>query len=472
MVAIILAVLLTFNCIAPVLACNEEQSNTYIMQLLFGNEAAIYQHNTDSEILLDGLYLCSIQSDKCGKEKISELKQSRVSGIPNLEKIDVSNTDLFACAHNRWDYISSDCRKEQEQRKNILRNSVVNVFDFGWFNETFKKDEGQIDSFAALLYYCHILADYLADDPIDTRIYAKGYDIPAYLGNPYYTLKRDRPKFTDDQKARIDSCKWYSPLDRLKRCGPATVIIGTDTLQSISPRGNISNIKPTGWHQTSYETIMPVQEQLFNRCHLVAHSLGGDDTEENLITGTGYLNVAMKKYETKVLSYINNTGNSVLYRATPVFVGQNLLASGVQLEAYSLKDKGKGLSFNVYCYNVQPGVDIDYVNGGSEMVDNMVTANRTIPFAVNGADGSNPDLMFEIKETLGKLFSSQHDNNDYTLMIQRLDDIAREARNVKGEKDWEIYKNMKPLQHAYMETLTEYVPKLLQNEDFFREVFQ
>ena len=470
--AIILAVFVAFNCTMPVLACNEQQSDVYIMQLLFGDESSRYENDPDVAIILDGLYICSIQSDMNGKDKLNALKRSRVRGIPTLQKIDVSSNELYSCSHDNWNHVAEKCQKEQQKRKDIFRSAIVRVFDFGFIDESFQKDEGQIDSFAALLYYCHILADYLADDPLDTRISAKGYDIPAYAGNPYFTINNDIPSFSDEEKRTIESFKEYSDLDKYGRCGAGITSIGPDVLATVNPRGNIGYINPTGWDQKTYNTIMPDGQYLYNRCHLIAHSLGGIDTRWNLVTGTRYLNEAMEKPESDIARYVQSTGNHVLYKVNPVYVGSNQVASGVQLEGYSLEDQGKGLHFNRYYYNVQPGVDIDYSNGSSVIADCTVDNDYFIPFAINGADDSNPDLMWEIKDQLQILFAGQANNSEYTLMMHELENIETQARNVKGVKDWEVYKNLKPLQHSYMETLTEYVPRLLQNEKFFKEVFQ
>ena len=138
-------------------------------------------------------------------------------------------------------------------------------------------------------------------------------------------------------------------------------------------RGNISNIKPTGWQQKKYEGIVDSKPPyLYNRCHLIAYCLAAENSnEKNLITGTRYLNVeGMLPFEEEVAKYLDNNDTHVLYRVTPIFKGNNLVASGVLMEAYSVEDKGEGISFCVYCYNVQPGIDIDYKTGESYLGDN------------------------------------------------------------------------------------------------------
>lgn len=464
-----LALLLSFSISAN--ACDEEQSNAYIQRLLFGDDTLRYQNDADVKKLMDALFLCSQQSNKDGQEKIDALNNAKVSGIPTIAKINISEDMLFECSHSSWDFVSSSIKTIQKNRKDVLRKTVVNVFDFGWFNEAFHSNQGQIDSLSALLYYTHILADYLADDPVDTEISAKGYDIPAYSGVAYYELNGNQPTFTATQKKERDTYANYSNLDQYKRCGAGITLIGPDTLDRVAARSDISNIKPSGWNQKTYEGVMASGQPLYNRCHLIAHSLGGHDTLYNLVTGTRYLNEAMEKYENQVAKYIKETGNHVLYRATPVYVADNQVASGVQLEALSLEDKGAGICFSVYFYNVQPGVGINYANGKSELVDDTIDANGIIPFVTDIPSANNPDLMFVIRTQLEILFINQKDSAEYKAMINDLDLIADEARTVGGDKSWKVYAELKQYQYDYMETLCEYVPKLLAKEAFFTSAF-
>lgn len=466
---LVLALLLSFS--IPVNACDEEQSDTYMLKLLFGDDTLRYQNDTNAKKLMDALYLCSQQSNKDGQDKINDLHNAKVRGIPALEKINISKNLLFECSHGSWNYVSSSNMSIQKNRKDVLRKAVTNVFDFGWFNETFRSNQGQIDSLSALLYYTHILADYLAADPSDTEISAKGYDIPAYRGTAYYELNGNEPTFTAVQKKERDSYANYSNLDQYKRSGAGITLIGYDTLERVSAGSGISNLKPSGWNQQTYERVMPLGQPLYNRCHLIAHSLGGHDTLYNLVTGTRYLNEAMEKFETKVKNYIQATRNHVLYRATPVYVGDNLMASGVQLEAISLEDNGVGICFNVYFYNVQPGVDIDYANGKSELVDDTIDANGIIPFVTDIPSAENPDLMFEIRSQVEILFNNQKESAEYKAMINDLNHIADEARTVGGDKNWKEYAQLKRYQFDYMETLCAYVPKLLAEEPFFQSAF-
>ncbi len=196
--------------------------------------------------------------------------------------------------------------------------------------------------------------------------------IPAYSGSPYVELYGNEPQFTDSDKAR-GSFEEYSPLDSLGRCGVAFALIGTETMPT-EERGSIGSVKPSGWHTVRYNGVVD-GNYLYNRCHLIGYQLAGENANtKNLITGTRYLNVeGMLPFEDKVANYVERTGNHVLYRVTPVFDGSNLVASGVQMEAWSVEDSGAGVSFDAYCYNVQPGVSIDYATGDSALAEEQAT---------------------------------------------------------------------------------------------------
>ncbi len=190
--------------------------------------------------------------------------------------------------------------------------------------------------------------------------------VPEYSGAASVTLNNNQPEFTDDEITTA-SYEQYGALDSYGRCTTAIACIGTD-LMPTEERGSIGMIKPTGWNQNKYPGIVDSEPPyLYNRCHLIGYQLTGENANErNLVTGTRYMNVdGMLPYENEVASYIKNTGNHVMYRVTPIFEDSNLLCSGVQMEAYSVEDSGKGVSFNVYCYNVQPGVIIDYTDGSN-----------------------------------------------------------------------------------------------------------
>lgn len=188
-------------------------------------------------------------------------------------------------------------------------------------------------------------------------------DIPEYSGALCIDVNSSEPGFTDDDLKR-GAFMEFSDLDFEGRCGAAFARIGTDTLSN-APRGDISQVHPSGWEQHRYDFVD--QEMLYNRSHLIAHQLCGEDAnEKNLITGTRTMNsVGMTYYENIVANYVKQTGNHVLYRVTPIFAANDLVARGVQMEAESIEDGGQAVRFNVFVYNVEPGVEIDYVTGKS-----------------------------------------------------------------------------------------------------------
>ncbi len=186
-------------------------------------------------------------------------------------------------------------------------------------------------------------------------------DVPAYDGSPSVEVNGNVPFFTDEDRAR-GAFESYAPLDSLGRCGSAFALIGPETMPKTT-RGGIGMVRPSGWQISRYSWVDG--EYLFNRCHLIGFLLTGQDANErNLITGTRSMNVnGMLPYEERVASYVRYTGNHVLYRVTPLFEGRNLVASGVLMEAESLEDAGARIRFCVWCYNVEPGVRIDYATG-------------------------------------------------------------------------------------------------------------
>ena len=190
-------------------------------------------------------------------------------------------------------------------------------------------------------------------------------EIPEYDGSSYVIINNNEPNFEDISKSG-ESFEVYSELDSLGRCGEAYASIGKDLMPTES-RGSIGSVKPTGWHTVKYDNIDG--KYLYNRCHLIGYQLTGENANKNnLITCTRYMNtVGMLDFENKVANYIKSTGNHVLYRVTPIFKDENLLASGVLMEAYSLEDNGEGIKFNVFVYNAQPGITIDYKTGESKL---------------------------------------------------------------------------------------------------------
>lgn len=190
-------------------------------------------------------------------------------------------------------------------------------------------------------------------------------DIPKYTNSPYVSINENQPFFEEDELTTIAYEK-YSDLDNKGRCGIAIASCGKEIMPSENEeRGNISSIFPSGWKQASYTGISG--GYLWNRCHLIGWQLSAENANnKNLITGTKYMNVnGMLPFENMVADYIKETNNHVAYRVTPIFEGDNLVCSGVQIEAYSIEDDGDGICLNVYCYNVQPGITINYATGES-----------------------------------------------------------------------------------------------------------
>lgn len=192
-------------------------------------------------------------------------------------------------------------------------------------------------------------------------------EIPQYDGVPYVTVDGNEPEFQESDMTTA-SFEEYSPLDSLGRCGTAFANVGQDLMPD-GERESISQIKPTGWQIATYDIVDG--EYLYNRCHLIGYQLTGENANErNLITGTRYMNVeGMLPFENLVADYVQDTGGHVLYRVTPVFTGEDLVADGVEMEGYSVEDQGESVSFHVFVYNVQPGITIDYATGDSQMAE-------------------------------------------------------------------------------------------------------
>ena len=191
------------------------------------------------------------------------------------------------------------------------------------------------------------------------------YDIPDYTGNMSIVINNNEPIF-DEKLKNTSSFESYSRLDSLNRCGVAIANIGID-LMPTEKREIIGMIKPSGWHTIKYDIIN--DKYLYNRCHLIGYQLTGENAnDKNLITCTRQMNtIGMLEYENMVANYIKDTKNHVLYRATPIFEDNNLIAKGIVLEALSIEDNGKGIKFNVFIYNIQDGIEIDYLTGESRL---------------------------------------------------------------------------------------------------------
>ena len=235
--------------------------------------------------------------------------------------------------------------------------------------------------------------DYSADPP----------GIPPYSGTPYYILNSNHPEFLPEE-ITTKSYEFYSELDSLGRCGYTMACIGKD-LMPTEDRGSISSVKPSGWVNKTYDASIVSGGYIYNRCHLIGFQLTGENAnKKNLITGTKYLNInGMLPFENMVADYVKETDNHVMYRVTPIYVGDNLVASGVQIEAYSVEDNGDGICFNVYLYNVQPQITIDYATGDNWLtnppaIEPETEAPETAPSATEASgteSGAETDVSGE-----------------------------------------------------------------------------
>lgn len=209
--------------------------------------------------------------------------------------------------------------------------------------------------------------------------------LPAYSGKAYVAVNDNIPNFTAKELTTIGYEK-YSDLDSLGRCGVAIASCGTEIMPAAGEkRGDISSVKPSGWVQAKYSGISG--GYLWNRCHLIGWQLSAENAnKKNLITGSRYMNIeGMLTFENMVADYIKETGNHVAYRITPIYEGNNLVCSGVQMEGYSIEDEGEGICFNVYCYNVQPGIIINYATGASSQKGDSGTAVSSKPVTTSTA---------------------------------------------------------------------------------------
>lgn len=223
---------------------------------------------------------------------------------------------------------------------------------------------------------------------------AKYYGTFKDASTPYKVIHDNKPYFTKKQKKKQKAFETYTKLDSLGRCGVAFANICKEIMPT-EKRGEIGMIKPSGWHTIKYDCIS--DRYLYNRCHLIGYQLAGENANpKNLITGTRYLNVTgMLPFENQVADFVKNTGYHVLYRVTPIYNGNNLVAHGVLMEAYSVEDYGKGIEFCVFCYNAQPGITIDYKDGSSRL-----SSDKQNPDKQNNDKSSND--ITTAKDSSGK----------------------------------------------------------------------
>ena len=225
-------------------------------------------------------------------------------------------------------------------------------------------------------------------------------DVPDYSGEPYVEINDNQPEFEEYELTTVPF-EDYSELDELGRCGEAEACVGEETMPT-EDRESISSVEPTGWENEKYDNVDG--GYVYNRCHLIGFQLTGENAnEENLITGTRYMNTeGMLPFENMVADYIHETDNHVLYRVTPIFEGEDLVASGVQMEAESVEDGGAGICFNVYVYNVQPDITIDYATGDNwEMTEEEKAEQeaQTAESARKETDSSEADTAATEEQT-------------------------------------------------------------------------
>lgn len=264
----------------------------------------------------------------------------------------------------------------------------------------------------------------------DTTIQTLSVDeIPAYSGQAAIEINQNVPGFTESDYT-TEAFEQYSPLDGLGRCGIAYACVGEEIMPT-EERGTIGMVKPSGWHTVKYDFVDG--KYLYNRCHLIAYMLSGENANtENLITGTRYMNTeGMLPYENQVADYIHDTGNHVLYRVTPLYEGDNLVASGVEIEASSVEDKGKSLSFHVYCYNVQPGVTIDYATGDSALAEDLATEN----------------VQETAQET--SVADGKQSSENAVAAVQEETSAEQDGGHAKEEQDYVLNKNTKKFHYPW-----------------------
>ena len=264
----------------------------------------------------------------------------------------------------------------------------------------------------------------------DTTIQTLSVDeIPAYSGQAAIEINQNVPGFTESDYT-TEAFEQYSPLDGLGRCGIAYACVGEEIMPT-EERGAIGMVKPSGWHTVKYDFVDG--KYLYNRCHLIAYMLSGENANtENLITGTRYMNTeGMLPYENQVADYVHDTGNHVLYRVTPLYEGDNLVASGVEIEASSVEDKGKSLSFHVYCYNVQPGVTIDYATGDSALAEDLATES----------------VQETAQET--SVADGKQSSENAVAAVQEETSAEQDGGHAKEEQDYVLNKNTKKFHYPW-----------------------
>ncbi len=254
-------------------------------------------------------------------------------------------------------------------------------------------------------------------------------DVPEYSGSASIDIDGGQPGFSEEDKRVTRPFERYSEMDALGRCGAAYANVCRE-LMPTEEREGIGMIRPSGWQTANYGSLVD-GNYLYNRCHLIAFQLAGENANErNLITGTRYMNVeGMLPYEEMTGDYVRDTGNHVLYRVTPIFDGADLVASGVEMEAWSVEDAGEGICFHVYCYNVQPGITIDYSDGSSR--EALPGENTSLP----GSSGGNREIArryilntsskrIHLPECSGVESMSEKNKKEYTGTLRELEEAG------------------------------------------------
>ncbi len=239
-------------------------------------------------------------------------------------------------------------------------------------------------------------SDTSSDESEDGITELDRYNLPEFDGVPFVAINDNIPIFSSSELT-TDSYESYAKLDSLGRCGVTIASVGRDIMPT-EDRGDIGSVKPSGWNNVKYDTSLVDGGYIYNRCHLLGFQLTGENAnKQNLITGTRYMNVdGMLPFENMVADYVKETGNHVALRVTPIFVGDELVARGVQMEAYSIEDDGDGICYNVYCFNVQPGIVIDYTDGSSRLADSDPDSS---------SDGENTETIYVLNTNTKKFHS-------------------------------------------------------------------
>ena len=258
-------------------------------------------------------------------------------------------------------------KNRKKQKLLLMIVSLIVIVIIGVSNDNIRKYIGEVIAGEDVLAVAtNAIGDIGKQKTESTKVSFNLDSIPEFSNEPYVIINNNKPNF-DEKDYLTESFEKYSDLDILGRCGTAYANIGRDIMPTES-RGEIGMIKPSGWQYAKYDFVDG--KYLYNRCHLIGFQLAGENAnDKNLITGTRYLNVnGMLPFENQVAEYVKKKNKHVLYRVTPIFKDKNLVANGVQMEAESVEDRGKSICFNVYVYNNQPGVEIDYKTGKSKMI--------------------------------------------------------------------------------------------------------